>query len=144
MTTRINYDHELTLLNDDIKQMGFMVESSIEQCFIAFEDQDFEKAEGIIRGDRTINDLERSIEARRLSLIPPPAAGGRRSAGRVQCLKGGHGLRAYRRPCLRYRGTCPANPWRTRLPCGASHTGNGHGCPRNGEKRHRRLYHSGY
>ena len=69
MTTRINYDHELTLLNDDIKQMGFMVESSIEQCFIAFEDQDFEKAEGIIRGDRTINDLERSIEARCLSLI---------------------------------------------------------------------------
>ena len=36
MTTRINYDHELTLLNDDIKQMGYMVESSIEQCFIAF------------------------------------------------------------------------------------------------------------
>ena len=62
MTTRINYDHELTLLNDDIKQMGYMVESSIEQCFIAFEDQDFEKAEGIIRGDRTINDLERSME----------------------------------------------------------------------------------
>ena len=77
MTTRINYDHELTLLNDDIKQMGFMVESSIEQCFIAFEDQDFEKAEGIIRGDRTINDLERSIEARCLSLIlrQQPVAG---------------------------------------------------------------------
>ena len=77
MTTRINYDHELTLLNDDIKQMGYMVESSIEQCFIAFEDQDFEKAEGIIRGDRTINDLERSIEARCLSLIlrQQPVAG---------------------------------------------------------------------
>lgn len=77
MTTRINYDHELTLLNDDIKQMGYMVESSIEQCFIAFEDQDFDKAEGIIRGDRTINDLERSIEARCLSLIlrQQPVAG---------------------------------------------------------------------
>ena len=77
MTTRINYDHERTLLNDDIKQMGYMVESSIEQCFIAFEDQDFEKAEGIIRGDRTINDLERSIEARCLSLIlrQQPVAG---------------------------------------------------------------------
>ena len=24
MTTRINYDHELTLLNDDIKQMGYL------------------------------------------------------------------------------------------------------------------------
>lgn len=77
MTTRINYDHELNLLNDDIKEMGHMVEDSIEQCFIAFEDQDFEKAEDIIKGDRTINDLERSIEARCLSIIlrQQPVAG---------------------------------------------------------------------
>lgn len=77
MTTRINYEHELNLLNDDIKEMGHMVEVSIEQCFIAFEDQDFEKAEDIIKGDRTINDLERSIEARCLSLIlrQQPVAG---------------------------------------------------------------------
>lgn len=77
MTTRINYEHELNLLNDEIKEMGRMVEASIEQCFIAFEDQDFEKAEDIIKGDRSINDLERSIEARCLSLIlrQQPVAG---------------------------------------------------------------------
>jgi phosphate transport system protein len=77
MTTRVNYEHELNLLNEDIKEMGQMVENSIEQCFIAFEDQDFEKAEDIIKGDRTINDLERSIEARCLSLIlrQQPVAG---------------------------------------------------------------------
>jgi phosphate transport system protein len=77
MTTRVNYEHELNLLNDDIKEMGRMVENSIEQCFIAFEDQDFEKAEDIIKGDRTINDLERSIEARCLSIIlrQQPVAG---------------------------------------------------------------------
>ncbi|WP_394524696.1 phosphate signaling complex protein PhoU [Lacrimispora sp. JR3] len=77
MTTRVNYEHELNLLNDDIKEMGHMVETSIEQCFIAFEDQDFEKAEDIIKGDRTINDLERSIEARCLSIIlrQQPVAG---------------------------------------------------------------------
>jgi len=68
MTTRVNYEHELSLLNHDIKEMGRMVETSIEQCFVAFEDQDFEKAEDIIKGDRTINDLERSIEARCLSI----------------------------------------------------------------------------
>lgn len=75
--TRINYDHELTLLNSDIRQMGHMVETSIEQCFLSFEDQDYEKAEDIIRGDREINDLERSIEARCLSLIlrQQPVAG---------------------------------------------------------------------
>ena len=33
MTTRVNYEHELSLLNHDIKEMGRMVEDSIEQCF---------------------------------------------------------------------------------------------------------------
>ncbi len=75
--TRINYEHELSILNKDIRQMGQMVETSIEQCFIAFEDQDYEKAENIIRGDRDINDLERAIESRCLSLIlrQQPVAG---------------------------------------------------------------------
>ena len=77
MSMRVNYEHELGLLNNDIKEMGRLVENSIEQCFIAFEDQNFEKAEDIIKGDRTINDLERSIEARCLSLIlrQQPVAG---------------------------------------------------------------------
>ena len=77
MSLRANYENELNHLNEDIKEMGRMVESSIEQCFIAFEDQDFEKAEDIIKGDRTINDLERSIEARCLSIIlrQQPVAG---------------------------------------------------------------------
>lgn len=77
MSLRANYENELNHLNEDIKEMGRMVESSIEECFIAFEDQDFEKAEDIIKGDRTINDLERSIEARCLSIIlrQQPVAG---------------------------------------------------------------------
>ena len=77
MTTRINYEHELNLLNESIKGMGQMVESAIEQCFIAFEDQDYEKAEEVIKGDRTINDMERSIESRCLSIIlrQQPVAG---------------------------------------------------------------------
>ncbi len=77
MSMRVNYELELNLLNNDIKEMGRLVENSIEQCFIAFEDQNFEKAEDIIKGDRTINDLERSIEARCLSLIlrQQPVAG---------------------------------------------------------------------
>lgn len=77
MSIRVNYEHELNRLKDDIKEMGHMVETSIEQCFIAFEDQDFEKAEDIIKGDRTINDLERSVEARCLSIIlrQQPVAG---------------------------------------------------------------------
>ena len=37
--------------------------------FVAFEDQNHEKAEEIIKGDRTINDMERAVESRCLSLI---------------------------------------------------------------------------
>ena len=46
-----------------------MVENAIEQTFVAFEDQNHEKAEEIIKGDRTINDMERAVESRCLSLI---------------------------------------------------------------------------
>ena len=36
---------------------------------MAFEDQNHEKAEEIIKGDRTVNDMERAVESRCLSLI---------------------------------------------------------------------------
>lgn len=77
MTLRINYEHELELLNQDLKEMGQLVESAIEQTFIAFEDQDVQLAEEIIKGDRTVNDMERAIESRCLSLIlrQQPVAG---------------------------------------------------------------------
>ena len=69
MSLRVTYKHELDLLNQDLKEMGHMVEKAIEQTFVAFEDQNFVLAEDIIKGDRTINDMERAIEARCLSLI---------------------------------------------------------------------------
>ena len=49
--------------------MAHMVESAIEQTFMAFEDQDYTMAEDVIKGDRTVNDMERAIESRCLSLI---------------------------------------------------------------------------
>lgn len=77
MTLRINYEHELELLNQDLKEMGHLVESAIEQTFIAFENQNIQLAEEIIKGDRTVNDMERAIESRCLSLIlrQQPVAG---------------------------------------------------------------------
>ena len=53
--------------NDDFQDKS--VENAIEQTFVAFEDQNHEKAEEIIKGDRTINDMERAVESRCLSLI---------------------------------------------------------------------------
>lgn len=77
MSARVTYDHELELLNKDLKGMAHMVERAIEQTFVAFEDHNFPLAEDIIKGDRNINDMERAIEARCLSLIlrQQPVAG---------------------------------------------------------------------
>lgn len=77
MSARVTYDHELDLLNKDLKEMGHMVERAIEQTFVAFEDHNFMLAEDIIKGDRNVNDMERAIEARCLSLIlrQQPVAG---------------------------------------------------------------------
>lgn len=69
MSVRVTYELELEKLNQDLKEMAHMVENAIEQTFVAFEDQNHEKAEEIIKGDRTINDMERAVESRCLSLI---------------------------------------------------------------------------
>ena len=77
MSIRVTYEHELQELNKDLKEMAHMVVTAIEQTFIAFEDQNFTLAEEIIKGDRTVNDMERAIESRCLSLIlrQQPVAG---------------------------------------------------------------------
>ena len=77
MGMRVTYKHELDMLNQDLKEMGRMVENAIGQTFVAFEDQNFVLAEDIIKGDRTVNDMERAIESRCLSLIlrQQPVAG---------------------------------------------------------------------
>ena len=69
MSVRVTYEHELEVLKQDLKEMAHMVESAIEQTFMAFEDQDYTMPEEVIKGDRTVNDMERAIESRCLSLI---------------------------------------------------------------------------
>ena len=69
MSVRVTYDHELGVLKQDLKEMARMVESAIEQTFAAFEDQDYAMAEEVSKRVRTVNDMERAIESRCLSLI---------------------------------------------------------------------------
>ena len=45
MSVRVTYELELEKLNQDLKEMGRMVENAIEQTFVAFEDQNHEKAD---------------------------------------------------------------------------------------------------
>ena len=74
---RITYEHELQELKKELKEMARRVENAIDQTFVAFESDNRALAEEIIRGDRNINDMERAIESRCLSLIlkQTPVAG---------------------------------------------------------------------
>ena len=83
--------------------MAHMVESAIEQTFMAFEDQDYTMAEDVIKGDRTVNDMERAIESRCLSLILRQQPVCQRPAPGIHCPQGGDGSGAHRGPCLGYR-----------------------------------------
>ena len=50
-------------------EMGLLIEDAIEKCMYAFKTQDEALAKEIILGDRNINDIEKTIEARCLSYI---------------------------------------------------------------------------
>lgn len=69
MTPRVSFDNELEILNSNLTDMGLLIEGAIDNVIQAFRDEDGTLAKEIIQGDRTINDMERSIEARCLSLI---------------------------------------------------------------------------
>lgn len=69
MTARVSYDAELKLLKEDLFEMARLIEVAIEKIMVAFEKQDEKLAKEIIQGDRIVNDIEKAIEARCLSLI---------------------------------------------------------------------------
>lgn len=66
---RTLFEQELEQLNLDLIKMGAMVEEAIENTVTAFRTQDMALAKEIIAGDRKVNDMEKSIEARCLTLI---------------------------------------------------------------------------
>lgn len=69
MSARISFEHELNLLHDDLIRMGQLIEAALDSAAQALEHYDRELAEEIVKGDRLINDMEKSIEARSLNLI---------------------------------------------------------------------------
>ena len=69
MTARMNFEMELELLHDRVAQMGRYVEQKIDSLFFALENEDKELATSIMSGDRVIDDMEKEIEAKCLSLI---------------------------------------------------------------------------
>ncbi len=69
MSARFSFEQELQSLNHDLTQMGSLIEEAIDKVITAFQEQDDVLANEIIKGDRTVNDMERVIESKCLSLI---------------------------------------------------------------------------
>ena len=69
MAMRINYMEELDSLRRSVKEMGEAVEASFDQLLSAVDNTAADLEMKIISGDRVINDMERNIESRCLSLI---------------------------------------------------------------------------
>lgn len=69
MTARSAFDMELEQLNIDLIKMGATVEDAITRSVAALESYDKEVASEIIEADRTVDDMEKAIEARCLRLL---------------------------------------------------------------------------
>ena len=70
MAMRSIYMEELDSLRKSVKEMGEAVEASFDQLLTAVDSKDEDLEMKIISGDRVINDMERNIESRCLSLQP--------------------------------------------------------------------------
>ncbi|MDD6812046.1 MAG: phosphate signaling complex protein PhoU [Lachnospiraceae bacterium] len=69
MSPRTVFEHELTELREDLKKMCFGVEAAYNNLFQAAGAQDKEGVKAVLELDSAINDMEKKIEYRCLSLI---------------------------------------------------------------------------
>lgn len=69
MGARPTFENELENLNTDLIKMGAMVKQAIKSSIEAFKNQDIELANSIISLDREVDNMEKAIETRCLSLL---------------------------------------------------------------------------
>lgn len=69
MAARLSFDSELEDLNNDLIKMGGMIEDAITNSILAFKKQDKDLAQQVIDFDRVVDEIEKNIDARCLSLI---------------------------------------------------------------------------
>lgn len=69
MSPRTNFENELSLLHENLEEMGMLVEQNLDQLFDAQESKDRETLETLCKNDRIVNDMERHIESKCLTLI---------------------------------------------------------------------------
>ena len=66
---RNQFDRQLKKLNEELFEMGSMIEKSIEKAVVALLTQDVEKAKKVIEFDREIDRQEREIEGLCMKLL---------------------------------------------------------------------------
>lgn len=69
MSARLTFEFELKQLNANLIEMGRLIEDAIDKTLEAFKTQNDIIANQVIYDDRNINDIEKTIEARCLSII---------------------------------------------------------------------------
>lgn len=69
MAPRMMFDQELVELNSELVKMSKMVEKAITDSFEALNKKDYALAKMVIHGDRNVDEMERKIESRCLSLM---------------------------------------------------------------------------
>lgn len=66
---RNRFDKELELLNDELIEMGNLIESAIRAAITALKEQNVDLAKRIVENDKEVDDMERAIEQRCLRLL---------------------------------------------------------------------------
>lgn len=66
---RSQFDKELELLNEQLIEMGNLIESSIKAAVSALKEQNVELAKRVLESDDQVDDMEKEIEERCLKLL---------------------------------------------------------------------------
>lgn len=66
---RSKFNKDLDLLNDELIEMGNLIESAINAAITALKEQNVDLAKQIVESDKEIDDMERTIEQRCLRLL---------------------------------------------------------------------------
>lgn len=69
MTIRMNFEHELENLKTSLAKMGSRVEAIFDTLLDSIENKDAQTIKSIIKNDGSVNDMEKNIEAKCLTLI---------------------------------------------------------------------------
>ena len=106
---RNRFDRQLEQLNNELINMGSLIEEAIEMAITALMKQDAKKAKEIVDFDEEIDEKERRDRKSLSETSLTAAAGSKGSASDIRSLKNDHRYGEDRRSCSRYFGNDDLN-----------------------------------